>query len=665
MKLNKKNNLFVLFIVLILLGLWLIALKSIYWGALDVEMLLSTKNIISLSCYLLIHIAFFTLTLFMVKNVTGRDTVFHFLKQNSWLVIILAALSIISPIYIFAYSDWGSIFTSVLLRILFFIVDSILLTYCLSALVKKRKFLVLLFISILLIGCAFSLSSRFRRIIDYPFSLSWSEGNRFWDYSVLFGAERYDTQDNSDFFTLLDFGRQSLWGIIFLLPDITIKLMRLWNDLLYIIPSILLGLVLFKKKDVPFIIALLASLWVFLFLNQGPIYAPIIISLILVVIAVDMPALPGILLIIAAGYYAQLTRYTWSVAPAIWAGLLIMCDPNNLFHKKKERNKYALITIVCGLIGGIILPILIPIQHGIYQQSESQAVTLIDRILSTLGNQELIWSRLLPNNTNTAGILLSIVLATFPTILIVFLSNRNNKQQVDHWRTIYLVGSLVATFFVGIVVSVKIGGGSNLHNFDLFFLTVLLIAGMNFSSIYSTLTNDTSRKSTIVTLLLIFTTCSFFRRDLLYTKPLVISSESIQTRVLDEIQDQIEIRQAHGEILFIDQRQLLTFGTIQAPLIDDYEKKMLMNQALSRDEDYFDQFYGDLKNHRFSLIINEPINITYQDDEASYGEENDAYVKWVSEPLLCYYEPLETFSEVGVELLVPRTSAIPDFLNCP
>ena len=665
MKLNKKNNLFVLFIVLILLGLWLTALKSIYWGALDVEMLLSTKNIISLSCYLLIHIAFFTLTLFMVKNVTGRDTVFHFLKQNSWLVIILAALSIISPIYIFAYSDWGSIFTSVLLRILFFIVDSILLTYCLSALVKKRKFLVLLFISILLIGCAFSLSSRFRRIIDYPFSLSWSEGNRFWDYSVLFGAERYDTQDNSDIFTLLDFGRQSLWGIIFLLPDITIKLMRLWNDLLYIIPSILLGLVLFKKKDVPFIIALLASLWVFLFLNQGPIYAPIIISLILVVIAVDMPALPGILLIIAAGYYAQLTRYTWSVAPAIWAGLLIMCDPNNLFHKKKERNKYALITIVCGLIGGIILPILIPIQHGIYQQSESQAVTLIDRILSTLGNQELIWSRLLPNNTNTAGILLSIVLATFPTILIVFLSNRNNKQQVDHWRTIYLVGSLVATFFVGIVVSVKIGGGSNLHNFDLFFLTVLLIAGMNFSSIYSTLTNDTSRKSTIVTLLLIFTTCSFFRRDLLYTKPLVISSESIQTRVLDEIQDQIEIRQAHGEILFIDQRQLLTFGTIQAPLIDDYEKKMLMNQALSRDEDYFDQFYGDLKNHRFSLIINEPINITYQDDEASYGEENDAYVKWVSEPLLCYYEPLETFSEVGVELLVPRTSAIPDFLNCP
>jgi hypothetical protein len=91
----------------------------------------------------------------------------------------------------------------------------------------------------------------------------------------------------------------------------------------------------------------------------------------------------------------------------------------------------------------------------------------------------------------------------------------------------------------------------------------------------------------------------------------------------------------------------------------------MMNEAMSGNAAYFDPFYHDLQEHKFVLIVNEPINITYQEDDYNFGEENDAYVKWVSEPLLCYYEPLQTYAEVGVELLVPRTSPIPDFLDCP
>lgn len=90
-----------------------------------------------------------------------------------------------------------------------------------------------------------------------------------------------------------------------------------------------------------------------------------------------------------------------------------------------------------------------------------------------------------------------------------------------------------------------------------------------------------------------------------------------------------------------------------------------MNEALSNDQDYFNSFYQDLRSQRFALIINEPTRVVYQTDENNFGEENNAYVKWVSEPLLCYYEPLKTFPEVGVELLIPRTSPIPDGLTCP
>ncbi len=28
-------------------------------------------------------------------------------------------------------------------------------------------------------------------VSNYPFSLSWSEGNRFWDYSIMYGMDRY------------------------------------------------------------------------------------------------------------------------------------------------------------------------------------------------------------------------------------------------------------------------------------------------------------------------------------------------------------------------------------------------------------------------------------------------------------------------------------------
>ncbi len=44
----------------------------------------------------------------------------------------------------------------------------------------------------------------------------------------------------------------------------------------------------------------------------------------------------------------------------------------------------------------------------------------------------------------------------------------------------------------------------------------------------------------------------------------------------------------------------------------------------------------------------------FQGGTYHFGNENDAWVKWVSIPVLCYYEPIETFREAGLELLVPR-----------
>jgi len=149
---------------------------------------------------------------------------------------------------------------------------------------------------------------------------------------------------------------------------------------------------------------------------------------------------------------------------------------------------------------------------------------------------------------------------------------------------------------------------------------------------------------------------------------LVILTDVEAARFLDSLPDQQYVRQAlatinyevnlakaQGEVLFMDQRQLLTFGYIQdVPLVAEYEKKGLINEALSGSVDYFIPFYEDLAAGRFSLIVTQPLFTPIKDEDYVFGEENNAWVDWVSIPVLCYYERAERLRPVRVELLVPR-----------
>jgi hypothetical protein len=134
---------------------------------------------------------------------------------------------------------------------------------------------------------------------------------------------------------------------------------------------------------------------------------------------------------------------------------------------------------------------------------------------------------------------------------------------------------------------------------------------------------------------------------------------------MSAVKNKVKEYSSQGEILFIDHRQLLTFNLVESvPLVNDYEKKYLMDQAMAENEDYFYTFYEDIYNHRFVLIVNEPANLVSRGSEYSFGEENDAYVKWVTAPLLCAYEPLYTSQATALELLIPRSSPPPDTLPC-
>jgi hypothetical protein len=137
--------------------------------------------------------------------------------------------------------------------------------------------------------------------------------------------------------------------------------------------------------------------------------------------------------------------------------------------------------------------------------------------------------------------------------------------------------------------------------------------------------------------------------------PELLPYDQDAAKALEDIRRAVDEAAPNGEILFIDQRQLLTFRYITGvPLVPEYDKKVLINQAMSGSEAYFAVFYKDLASQRFSLIITNPLHERIQTEEDVFGEENNAWVEWVSTPVLCFYEPVETLRKVKIQLLVPK-----------
>ncbi len=116
-----------------------------------------------------------------------------------------------------------------------------------------------------------------------------------------------------------------------------------------------------------------------------------------------------------------------------------------------------------------------------------------------------------------------------------------------------------------------------------------------------------------------------------------------------------ETDQQGGEVLFLTNRHLLTFGMIEGvPLVPEYERVFLMEAAMSNAQDYLGQLRKDLEQHRFALIVSEPLSTRYKSPQSSFGSENNAWVRRVSQIILCYYTPVETLRDVQMQVLVPR-----------
>jgi hypothetical protein len=110
-----------------------------------------------------------------------------------------------------------------------------------------------------------------------------------------------------------------------------------------------------------------------------------------------------------------------------------------------------------------------------------------------------------------------------------------------------------------------------------------------------------------------------------------------------------------GEVLFIAERHLITFGAVEGvALVAEYEKVFLMEMAMSGNEAYLARFESDLASGRFALVVSDYVRFNVQDREDDFGEENNAWDRYVTYPLLCYYREIQTLEAARVEILAPR-----------
>jgi len=520
-------------------------------------------------------------------------------------------------------------------------------------------------VTILAGAYAFLAADDLKFVVDYPFSLSWSEGNRFYDYSLIFGKSLYQ-YDGELVVPYYSPGRYALWGLWFIIPGLPIAFHRLWNAALWIVPPILLGWLLARGLSRQPGLRLGAALWIGLFLSQGPIYAPLLLAAsLLVACERSRPWLRG-LSTVAASLYAGLSRWTWFGAAGAW-GVLLELDPRRSSPRLPllRRLRAAALIAMAGSLPGILVNwnrLVAPRQNNL------------------AASQPLLWYRLFPNATLEMGILYGLLLASGPLILILAWLVISRRFKLDGLQLLAIGVVLTVTLVAGLVASVKIGGGSNLHNMDMFFITLAFIIMLYLDQITTLEEHHSSNAparadleeqqdgapDSLMQAWPSWAKAALVAASLLLALPrfsdirvLELPQNTLVRSSLDNLRQNIDRYKQEGEILFLDQRQLLTFGFVQnLPLVPEYEKKYLMDQAMAGNAAYFREFFDDLANKRFALIVSEPLFRSYDDEYVPFSEENNAWVRWVSKTVLCFYTPEKTYREVRVQLLVPRAGSL-------
>ena len=517
---------------------------------------------------------------------------------------------------------------------------------------NEFEFWIALLVSLIGYAVVYKIAGFLPSINAYPFTLTWSEGTAYYFASLFFSEKIYGIKVN---LPIINPTRHMLMAIPFLVSDLPIWVHRLWEVILwFVISGLALALLVRRLGIRDNLVRWTFSAWVILYLFQGPVYYFLLLSLFPVLWGFDAKNFRKTLLLVLIGsVWAGASRVNWIPVPALLAATLY-------FLEEKVGDdpwpRYLLKPGIWLALGTIVALI------AWYGYTAWSGNLVGDFGIYFTSN--LLWYRLLPNATFKEGVLLVALLASIPLLGIITIHLYSSGFKYHLIRRLGIGAIMFVLFLGGLIVSTKIGGGNNIHNLDAYLL-ILLVTG---SYIYFDKTDpdyNLQEKDAPQRLITLFVSLAVLI-PILFTlqdgKPAFRHNPTrtenarltIQEYATDAVTD-------GGKVLLIAERQLLTFGDIEGiPLIPEYERMNLMEMVMGGNHAYLDEFHQRIENQEFALIISEPLKTKYKGRSEAFGEENDVYVRLVSKPVLCYYEPVKTISILSIQLLIPK----PESENC-
>ncbi len=485
-------------------------------------------------------------------------------------------------------------------------------------------------LSLLLIAGVYRIAIFIPWVSAFPFSLGYSEGSRYYFASLFFGERIYGVSSLG--WPVLHPSRYILQALPFLFREIPIEIHRLWQVLLWIGMTVAAATLLTKRLSItdPFKRVLWIT-WAFLFMFQGPVYYHLQVMVIIILWAADSSRFSKTMaVVILASAWGGISRINWYPVPGFLAAALYFLEKPKLDGLSLRR--YLIRPFLWVVAGSIVA---FGSQAVYITLSGNQAAWFASSV-----NSPLFWYRLLPSATYETGVLPAILFASSPLIFLIISTARRRPLR---WHPIRLLGlgTILGVLLVGsLVVSTKIGGGDDLHNLDAFLVNLMVIGSY---LLFKRFVQDQYHGDSITqpawqVMALILVVPTLFMLDL--GGPVSFPNLERANDALAQLRDIVgETTARGGNILFMSERHLLTFGFIDGVELEhQYEKTFLMEMAMSDNREYFDAFDADLEAHRFTLIVTNPQHIIYKGRDYTFGEEDDAWVRNVSTPLLKHYQ---------------------------
>lgn len=485
------------------------------------------------------------------------------------------------------------------------------------------------------------------RVTDYPFAMGWSETSRFYFPSLFLSETVY--------------GREYPWPILhptlhlLLAPpylfDAPLWFHRFWQ---VAIRYLLVGAVvpaLMTRLSIPGrATRWLVGLWMFLFLFMGPVYFHLTIPVILVLIGFspDDDRRTWIAVILAS-IWCGWSRLNWYPMPGMIAAVLYLME---VPYRGKNLLSYLLkpaLWFVAGTATAYLSQRVYIALSGIPESG----------IFYTSLASDLLWYRLLPNASYFLGILPGALLASLPVWLTMYIVIRSRKSDWHPIRLLLIVAALLILFLGGLVVSLKIGGGANLHNMDAYFSMLLIVFAYLVFARYQP-ENGGAAEPVALHWLLIFALIVMPAWSYLQFNIGRAPGDSARAQdVLGQLQARVDqVNEQGGEILFITQRHLISMHMLEGvTLIPEYEREDLMEIAMANDLQHIQTFREDMEKQRFALIVVDPLNFNVLSRQRSFAEENNVWVTRIMKHILCNYREEMVFPADEIALYVPQEGA--------